>query len=423
MTGLLFRSPGDVISRIRRKRGISDTELAKNADMYVDTLRDIESGMPPTKEQLECLADELDISPEAIRFISGEFPEDLHEDIVDNPEAALTALRNAFDKQEDKSESKGKNSSNFNVVYDGDQGTIYNGDCRDVMPELEEKSFDTIFADPPFNLDKDYGESSNDDLAEDEYLQWCTDWLDQAVDLLKPGGSLFVYNLPKWNIHLSSYLSRRLTFRNWIAVDISFGLPIPNRLYPSHYSLLYFIKGSDPKTFDPPRLPIDTCRHCGGEQSDYGGYKSELNPKGMNLTDVWDDIPPVRHDKYMDRDANQLSIKLIHRVLEMSTEEGDRILDPFGGAGTTYAASEIMNREWVGIELHDCSPILNRLDNLERDREHINEIEKNQNVLFTEDALKLRQKYKEEFGFNIQDYDLSESPTPDSYQQSLDSLG
>lgn len=421
MTGFLFRSSGDVVSRIRRQQGLSDNELAKAAGIRVSTLREIESGTPPTDEQLVDLAKALDTSAEAIRLINGNFPDEIEEQLLSNPDTALEALNNAFEGHGSAEETE--HIGEFDILYDEDGGILYNDDCRKVMPELENESFDLVFADPPFNLDKDYGENSDDDLAEDEYLQWSTEWIDQAIDLLKPGGSLFLYNLPKWNIHLANYIANRLTFRNWIAVDIAFGLPIPNRLYPSHYSLLYFIKGSDPESFDPPRLPIDTCRHCGGEQSDYGGYKNKLNPRGMNLTDVWDDIPPVRHSKYMDRDANQLSIKLIHRVLDMATEQGDRVLDPFGGAGTTYAACEIMEREWVGVELHDCSPIAERLNGLETDREQIQQIEQNQNILFTEDALRRRMKYKDEFGFNMSDYDLSESPMPDSYQQNLEAFG
>src|SRR5229473_3576343 len=93
------------------------------------------------------------------------------------------------------------------------------------------------------------------------------DWLDECIRTLIPGGSLFLYNLPKWNIPLGTYLGQSLTFRNWIAVDIKFGLPIPGRLYPSHYSLLYYTKGK-PKTFNRPRVPIPVCRHCGGEIKD-----------------------------------------------------------------------------------------------------------------------------------------------------------
>ncbi|QLG50988.1 DNA methyltransferase [Natrinema halophilum] len=420
MTGLLFRSAGDVVSRIRRERGLTDNELAKDAGLRVGNLRDIESGVPPTDEQLEALADAFDIRPEALRLAAGEFPEPLQDQLVEDPNRALNALTDAFDLDlgdTETSDDGGLPEPEFTTGL----GTLYNADCRDVLPQLEDESFDLIFADPPFNLDKDYGEKNGDDLAEDEYLRWSTEWIDEAIDLLKPGGAFFLYNLPKWNVHFAHYINRRLTLKHWIAVDIKFGLPIPNRLYPSHYSLLYFIKGHQPNTFEPDRLPIDTCPHCGGEQNDYGGYKSKMNPEGVNLTDIWDDIPPVRHSKYLNRDANQLSLRLLHRVIGMATKEGDRVLDPFGGAGTTFAAAELMNREWVGTEIHDCSPIIDRFeDGLDDDRENIEEIEHELNVLFTEDALEKRMRYRDEFNFNFDDYDLSESMAG-SVQQSLDS--
>ena len=420
MTGLLFRSTGDVVSRLRRHQDRTDNELARESGLRVDTVREIESGVPPTDSQLSKISDALGVSPEAIRLASGEFPEQLHEQLVEDPDRALDALRNAFDTDADEQSTR-KSTTRLDPVFETKLGTLYNEDCRDILPELESESFDLIFADPPFNLDKDYGEKSDDDLAEDEYLRWCTEWIDQVIDLLKPGGAFFLYNLPKWNVHFAHYIARRLTLRHWITVDIKFGLPIPNRLYPSHYSLLYFVKGSGPETFAPDRLPIDTCPHCGGEQNDYGGYKDKMNPEGVNLTDVWDDIPPVRHTKYLNRDANQLSIKLLHRIIGMATERGDRVLDPFGGAGTTYAAAEIMDREWVGTELHDCSPIIERFENLDDDREYIREIENSLNVLFTEDALEKRQRYRDEFGFNFEDYDLSKSVTG-PIQENLDSF-
>jgi site-specific DNA-methyltransferase (adenine-specific) len=73
-----------------------------------------------------------------------------------------------------------------------------------------------------------------------------------------------------------------------------------------------------------------------------------MSPKGVNLTDVWWDISPVRHAKYKRRNgANELSLKIMDRVIEMSTDEGDLVLDPFGGAGTTYMAAELKGRRWV----------------------------------------------------------------------------
>lgn len=415
MTGYLFRSPGDVISRIRRNRGLGDVELAHNADMKVDQLRDIESGVPPTESQLKSISEALSVKPDALRFIAGDVPEYLQEAMIDNPNQALDALEETLSAEP----SGEKSVTKPDPIYTSKLGELYNGDCREVMGGLEKESFDVIFCDPPFNLDKNYGADSDDNVSEDEYLRWCTEWIDEAIPLLKPGGAFFIYNLPKWNVHLSHYLCQRLNMRDWIAIDIKFGLPRPKQLYPSHYSLIYFIKGSTPERFNPPRLPVDTCRHCGGEQSDYGGYKSKLNSEGMNLTDVWDGIPPVRHSKYLDRDANQLSIKLLHRVLQISTQPGDRVLDPFIGAGTTAAAAEVMDREWTGIELHNCQPIIDRLNDLERDKSQIDDIKSSQNILFTENALRLRSKYKDEFNFNFEDYDLSDSPL-ESVQQSFD---
>jgi site-specific DNA-methyltransferase (adenine-specific) len=136
------------------------------------------------------------------------------------------------------------------------------------------------------------------------------------------GGSLFIWNLPKWNTSISGYLNNLLTFRHWISVDIKCNLPISARLYPSHYSLLYYCKGEKPKTFHPDRLPMQVCPSCKTDLRDYGGYKDKMNPRGVNLTDVWYDIPPVRHAKYKRRDANELSLKLLDRVIEMASEEG-----------------------------------------------------------------------------------------------------
>lgn len=56
----------------------------------------------------------------------------------------------------------------------------------------------------------------------DDYLDWCKRWISQCVRLLKPGGSFFTYNLPKWNIPIGNYLEEcGLTFRHWIAVEIA----------------------------------------------------------------------------------------------------------------------------------------------------------------------------------------------------------
>jgi site-specific DNA-methyltransferase (adenine-specific) len=87
-----------------------------------------------------------------------------------------------------------------------------------------------------------------------------------------------------------------------------------------------------------------------------------MNPNGVNLTDVWNDITPVRHWKFKSRkrSANQISTKVLERVIQMSTAVGDIVLDPFGGSGTTYQVCERLNRRWIGMEIESCNIIVER---------------------------------------------------------------
>jgi site-specific DNA-methyltransferase (adenine-specific) len=261
------------------------------------------------------------------------------------------------------------------------------------MQHMESDSIDVIFADPPFNLKKLYPSGVNDDLKAAKYLEWCESWTAECARLLKPGGSLFFWNIPKWSTHISGYLNGRLTFRHWIAVDIKYSLPIPGRLYPSHYSLLYYCKGEKPKTFHPDRLPMEICPACKADLRDYGGYKDKMNPLGVNLTDVWMDMAPVRHSKYKKRKgSNELSVKLMDRIIQMASEEGDIIFDPFGGSGTTYVVAEIKRRRWIGVELGPVDDIINRFEEIGSEAELIERIRRNCNCLFTEQTLSARQQ-------------------------------
>ncbi len=252
-------------------------------------------------------------------------------------------------------------------------GALFSADCMAILPELASGTVDTVFADPPFNLGKEYGCSTDDLKPDAEYLDWCRAWIRECVRTLKPGGAFFLYNLPKWNVIFGAYLMELgMRFRHWIAIEISSSYPIPGRLHPSHYGLLYCTKGK-PKTFRRIRIPILTCRHCGGEVKDYGGHRHAMNPRGVNLKDVWTDIPPVRHWKFKSkaRRANAVSTKILDRVVEMSTLPGEIVLDPFGGSGTTYAVCEAKQRRWIGIEIDFAKQIAERLETGDV-RAHIN---------------------------------------------------
>lgn len=269
-------------------------------------------------------------------------------------------------------------------------GKLYHGDCLDILQIIQSDTIDLIFADPPFNLRKDYKNGRSDDMTQSDYISWSKKWIDECVRVLKPGGSFYIYNIPKWCIYYAEYLSNRLFFQNWIAIDMKNSFAIKDKYTPSHYGLLYFTKSKKPKAFHKQRLPIQTCRHCGGEIKDYGGYKYKMNPNGVNIADVWYDIYPVRKNK--NRPYNELSVKLLDRIISCSSDVGDMVLDPFGGSGTTYAVAEILKRNWVGIELGNCNYIRKRMLDLREDRFQIEKIAQNKNRLFSEMAIKLRRK-------------------------------
>ena len=101
------------------------------------------------------------------------------------------------------------------------KGALYKGDSLPLLEKIKSNSIDCVFADPPFNLGKNYAPGIEDLLPEDKYLEWTRRWLSECVRVLKPGGSLFIYHMPKWLFAIGSYLNDidSIQFRHWIAMD------------------------------------------------------------------------------------------------------------------------------------------------------------------------------------------------------------
>lgn len=243
-----------------------------------------------------------------------------------------------------------------------ERGVLFDDDCLAVLPQIRTASIDCVFADPPFNLGKDYKSDFNDEMSEQAYFTWCYKWISESRRVLKQGGSLFIYATPELAIRFGNMLyDLDMEFRHWIAMTMKGTYRRGKRLYPAHYALLYYTKG-EPVTFNNLRTPIPTCRHCGGEIKDYGGHRSKLHPDGLNLTDFWEDTSPNRHGKYKVRPGvNELKLVIPERAILVSTNENDIVLDPFGGGGSTFQAAESNGRYWMGIERYDCEHIKKRL--------------------------------------------------------------
>jgi len=362
------------VANFARKTGIPTSRLR-----YYN-----ENNILPTGKDLEVIINATGINEIELMLKMGRLNNDLLEVLQENADQILSTINT------NKAHVASK-SNKAKVSYSTDLGELYNGDCLSVMKAMDSNSVDLIFADPPFNLNKLYPSNIDDSLKAEKYIHWCKEWFDECIRILKNGGSFFLWNLPKWNAIFTEYLGGRLNFRHWIAVDIKFSLPIQGRLYPSHYSLLYYVKGERPNAFHPDRLPMPTCPHCYGDLKDYGGYKDKMNPKGVNITDVWLDISPVRHAKYKRRNgANELSLKLLDRIIEMASNEGDIVFDPFGGSGTTYMAAELKQRKWIGVEIGPVDDIVERFKLIEEERLILEKYRKNINALFTEKTHKKR---------------------------------
>ncbi|HSR68133.1 MAG TPA: site-specific DNA-methyltransferase [Acidobacteriota bacterium] len=221
---------------------------------------------------------------------------------------------------------------------------------------------DTVFADPPFNLGKDYKNGFKDKVGHAEYLAWCRRWILECCRVLKPGGAFFLYATPELAVQFAPIMGEMLEFRHWIAVSMKGTYPRGKKLYPAHYALLYYTRGT-PRVFNKVRLPIETCRHCGGEIKDYGGHRNKMHPDGVNLTDFWSDTSPNRHKKFKVRPGvNELKLMIPERAILISTQPEDLVFDPFGGGGSTYQAAEKHLRNWVGTELYDSEHIRKRIE-------------------------------------------------------------
>jgi site-specific DNA-methyltransferase (adenine-specific) len=368
-------------------KGGSINTFAKLSGVPVKKLKYYnEHNIVPTGDDLHKIISVTNTSELFLRLKMGRLDKDIIEAIQANAE-------NVFSIIQEHTPSIESPQTSCTLEFETTLGKLYRGDSYELLKTMESDSVDLVFADPPFNLSKLYPSEIDDNLKTEKYIHWCQEWLKESVRVLKPGGALFLWNLPKWNASLTSFLEGLLTFRHWISVDIKYSLPIQNRLYPSHYSLLYYIKGDKPNSFHPDRLSMEVCPKCFGDLKDYGGYKDKMNPAGVNLSDIWTDIPPVRHAKYKRRKgSNELSLKLLDRIIEMASNEGDLIFDPFGGSGTTYMAAELKGRRWIGCELGPSDIIQNRFSLIDEERKILDGYRSSLNALFPEKLRKAREK-------------------------------
>jgi site-specific DNA-methyltransferase (adenine-specific) len=230
-------------------------------------------------------------------------------------------------------------------------GYLVRADALNFARHLRSEIADLVFVDPPFNLGKDYGFASSIETASSSsYQEYMEFLIRELARVLKPGGALFLYHLPYWASRLSYPLQQHLDFRHWIAVTMKNGFVRGKRLYPAHYALLYYTKGK-PLHFQRPRLTPQMCRHCGKSVKDYGGYTNIIRRKGVNLSDFWDDLSPLRHKNHKHRSANQLPLVLTDRIVSIAGKSDGLFIDPFVGSGTSLISANVLGMCFIGNDM------------------------------------------------------------------------
>ncbi|MEM1424652.1 MAG: DNA methyltransferase [Planctomycetota bacterium] len=235
---------------------------------------------------------------------------------------------------------------------------VYVGDCREVLPtipEVERSEVDLVFADPPFNWDRAY-DRWDDKMPDAEYLDFTYAWLDLCAGSLRDHGAMWV-NIPDdWAAEIVVHLkSRGLEMVNWCVWHYRFGQNTQGRFINSKVHALYFMKD---RRHPDRRWNADAILEASDRATTYGDQRTvtkKVGTAGMRIPmDVW-------YGKYWGRiqgnnkerrpnHDNQIPEVYLERVIRACSHEGDVVLDPFLGSGTTALVARELGRRSIATE-------------------------------------------------------------------------
>jgi len=234
------------------------------------------------------------------------------------------------------------------VVDNSGRHIIYCGDCLNILDEVKNGSCRLVFADPPYNLGKKFGNNSDTWETPLSYKNWCKTWIDKCIDKLTPDGSIMIMGHPRFSSYLIPYLDKKVTYTNQIIYHYTDGMPEKKNFEKRYEVILYYRKNENKYIFNIEDIRTPLVR-----------YDKTSNPKGKNPNDVWQ-IHRVRwNSKERISKANgkiahaaQKPIRLMRRIILATTNKGDLVLDPFLGTGTTAVAAKELGRMSTCIELN-----------------------------------------------------------------------
>ena len=230
---------------------------------------------------------------------------------------------------------------------------ILMGDVLEALTTVETDSVDLIFADPPYNIGKDFN-GLRDLRDEDEYLAWCREWIDECFRVLSPRGSFYLMSSTQMMPHLDLYCRDRLTVLSRIVWSYDSSGVQARKYYGSMWEPILHMT-ADPKryVFNADAIKVEAKTGSKRNLIDYRKDPPQPYSNEKVPGNVWD-FARVRWrmDEYEDH-PSQKPEGLLERIVRASSNEGDLVLDPFAGTFTTCAVAARLRRRTVGIEVNE----------------------------------------------------------------------
>lgn len=241
--------------------------------------------------------------------------------------------------------------------FETDSVAIYKRDCLEGMESLPEGVIDTTITSPPYNIGKEYEEL----VHIDDYLQWCENWIKEIYRLTSENGTFWL-NVGYLEVE-GKGLAIPIPYLLWdrtpfyllqeVVWNYSAGVACRKRFSPRNEKLLWYVKDKKNYTFNLDDVRDPNVKYPNQKKNG----KLRCNPLGKNPSDVWQ-IPKVTSGKNrssVERTPHpaQFPMTLVERMLKSSSNEGDVILDPFMGSGSTAECALRNNRYVIGFELEE----------------------------------------------------------------------
>ena len=239
-------------------------------------------------------------------------------------------------------------------IFGTEKHTIIYGDALKALKTLPANSVDLIFADPPYNIGKNFNGHIEKWATEESYLKWCYEWLDLCIQKLKPNGSFYVMTATQFMPFFDIYLRKEMTILSRLIWSYDSSGVQAKKHYGSMYEpILFCVKDKNNYTFNAADILVEAKTGAKRKLIDYRKavptiYNSEKVPGN-----VWE-IPRVRYrmDEY-EKHPTQKPIALLERIIKASSNEGDIVLDPFSGTFTTCFVAKALKRNSIGVEIQD----------------------------------------------------------------------